>query len=60
MEYYAYLGEWYTGNMWYQTAMALSYALIRSKSQSIAKDCKEYLKRLYESLSEEQLANKRP
>lgn len=58
MEYYAYLGEWYTGNMWYQTAMALSFALLRSKSQEIAKDCKEYLKKLYDSLSEDQLANK--
>lgn len=58
MEYYAYLGEWYTGNMWQQTAMLLSYALIRSKSQSIASDCTEYLKRLYKSLSAEQLENK--
>lgn len=59
MEYYAYLGEWYTGNMWYQTAMVLSYALIRAKSQPIAKDCIEYLKALYESLSEEQLENRK-
>lgn len=58
MEYYPYLGEWYTGNMWYQSAMALSFALIRAKSKPITKDCIEYLKRLYESLSEEQLANK--
>lgn len=58
MEYYPYLGEWYTGNMWHQTAMALSFALIRARSQPIAKDCIEYLKALYESLSEEQLANK--
>lgn len=58
MEYYAYLGEWYTGNMWWQTAMLLSYALTKAKSQSIANDCKEYLKKLYESLSEEQLEKK--
>lgn len=58
MEYYPYLGEWYTGNMWHQTAMALSFALIRAKSQPVAKDCIEYLKALYEGLSEEQLANK--
>lgn len=58
MEYYPYLGEWYTGNMWYQTAMALSFALIRAKSTPIAKDCVEYLNRLYDSLTEEQLANK--
>lgn len=58
MEYYPYLGEWYTGNMWYQTSMALSFALIRAKSEPIAKDCKEYLKTLYDSLSEEQLENK--
>lgn len=58
MEYYAYLGEWYTGNMWYQTAMALSFALIRAKSNKIVEECTDYLKRLYKNLSEEQLANK--
>lgn len=58
MEYYPYLGEWYSGNMWYQTAMALSFALIRAKSQSIAKECIEYLMTLYNGLSEKQLANK--
>lgn len=58
-EYYAYLGEWYSGNMWYQTAMLLSFALIRSKSHKIADECKEYLKRLYNSLSEVQLENRK-
>lgn len=57
MEYYPYLGEWYTGNMWHQTAMALSFALSRAKSKPIAKECLKYLKALYEAPSEEQLAN---
>lgn len=59
MEYYTYLGEWYTGNMWYQTAMALSYALIRAKSLPVAMDCIEYLKMLYNGLSAEQLENRK-
>lgn len=59
IEYYAYLGEWYSGNMWYQTAMMLSFALIRSRQQTIVKECITYLKELYESLSEEQLNNRK-